>query len=543
MDGCFSTGCFTNGRRRAANCISGLRFSSVCLTLAALCSLVTPAYGQLRSGSTSRSLYADQVGAPKKTPAPQRAASGRVVPASGTQVKTPKLAHSSSQQDRSRQAAADSPVRTASYSELDAIADGERIYSDDGLSYADNASSGYEVLEPRPHYGGRGCSGCDGYGGCDGGCRIAPTCSTVCPPGCGPLMALWCRMSVRAEVPLYWRRAAATPPLVTTAPSSTNSDIAGQLGRNSTEILLGNGILDESVNAGFRLTLGTWLGQDECYGLMFRYWNAGDQENNYTFHSNQFPVLARPFLNTTISGSPAQDTQLVAYPGDSVGNISVASRSEVSGLDLTLKRLLYQDRFTRIDWLYGYQRMRIEEQLGISSNTTVTGNLPALQGATLAVTDLFTTDNEFNGVSYGLMSTREFACWKMETMFRLGLGNLRRQVNIAGSTTSTSGGTTSTESQGLLARNTNGRPFEDDTFVILPEVAINMAYQLRPGLDFNVGYNYMMLPKVAQAGQQINDNLAVNLSDPLVGRLDPQLNFDERKYWLHSLGLGLQLRY
>ena len=104
-------------------------------------------------------------------------------------------------------------------------------------------------------------------------------------------------------------------------------------------------------------------------------------------------------------------------------------------------------------------------------------------------------------------------------------------------------GISSTEAQGLLARNTNSQVFEDDTFVVIPELSFNFGYRIRPGLDFNVGYNYMVIPKVAQAAQQIDNDLAVNLSDPLVGALDPALDFTERRYWLHSLGLGFQLRY
>ena len=97
--------------------------------------------------------------------------------------------------------------------------------------------------------------------------------------------------------------------------------------------------------------------------------------------------------------------------------------------------------------------------------------------------------------------------------------------------------------QGLLARNTNDQPFTDDTFVVIPEVGINFAYLIRPGVHFNFGYNYMLVPKVAQAAQQLDNNLAVNLSDPLTGALDPSLDFVERDYWINSLGLGFQIRY
>lgn len=356
-------------------------------------------------------------------------------------------------------------------------------------------------------------------------------------------MALWCRTSVRAEVPLYWRRAMGPPPLVTTAPTGTDPNLAGQLGQRTTQILLGGkgDKLDERLNAGLRLTFSTWLGSEKQYALMFRYWNAGDQDNTFNFSSNQIPILARPFLDTSATVS-AQNTQLIAFPGETIGNISVTTMSEVDGLELTLNRLLYQDRFTQVHWLYGYQHVSIDEGLSIFSNTTVTG-VPGLQGNTIAVRDTFRTENDFNGVAYGLMGSRQMACWKMETLFRLGLGNLRRKVDIDGSTTTTANGAVMTTSQGLLARHTNDRSFVDDTFVVVPEVGVNFATQIRPGLDFNVGYNYLMVPKVAQASQQINNNLAVNLSDPLVGALDPSLRLGEGKFWLHSLGLGLQLRY
>lgn len=520
----------------------GGRCLPVLLTALCLCcGLSSSATAQLRSGRTTRNLYADEI--------PVRTAAGRPetvrVPARDSgQRPARESGKASTGQRRS------TPVVSASYSEPSIAAEevvpneyGDHQFAamDEGMTYLDSgdySDFGAGSFES----GGCGEPGCDSCGSYS---AVAPTCTSMaCSPGTGPLMALWCRTSVRAEVPLYWRRAMGPPPLVTTSPSGTSADVAGRLGQNTTQLLLGgNGNkLDERLNAGVRLTFSTWLGSEKQYALMFRYWNAGNQDNTFDFNSNQFPILARPFLNTS-AATAAQDTQLVAFPGDTVGNISVATESKIDGLELTLKRLIYQDRFTRVDWLYGYQHVSIDEGLSIFSNTTVTGAVPGLQGNTIAIRDNFRTANDFNGVAYGLMGSRHIACWKMETLFRLGLGNLRRKVNIDGSTTTTANGAVMTSSQGLLARHTNDRSFVDDTFVVVPEVGINFATQLRPGLDFNVGYNYLMVPKVAQASQQINDNLAVNLSDPLVGALDPSFNLDEGKYWIHSLGLGLQLRY
>ncbi len=422
----------------------------------------------------------------------------------------------------------------------------------DGIGHDPLSSNGYSSpTSERLVTGGCGCSACSS--GCDDFAELAPACASTCGCGsgggarfndCSPLGGILNNLSIRAEVPLYWRRAAGPPALVTTSPLGTAQGVAGELGQTTTQTLFGNGPLNDDATAGFRITLGTSFGGSDNFGLLFRYWNAGEQDDTATLSSDQNPILARPFLNTT-TGTGVQDTQLVAFPNQSSGNISIATTSDVQGFNVLLRRLAYRDRFTRVDWLYGYQNVNIEESLSINSNTLVTGNAnPALTGASIAVSDRFATENDFNGVTYGFMGDRRMGCWKFESMFRLGLGNLRRKVNIGGATTTTSAaGVSNTEPQGLLARNTNNQGFKDDTFIVLPEVGFNAAYTIRPGLDFNVGYNYMLIPKVAQASRQIDKQLAVNLSDPLTGALDPQLDFEERKYWLHSLGLGLQWNY
>ncbi|MFK7734634.1 MAG: BBP7 family outer membrane beta-barrel protein [Pirellulaceae bacterium] len=505
----------------------------------------SPALGQLRTGRGERAFY--------KTPPVKQSGYG-----------TPEGRES----DRESSTTA-SILASANDENSYANDEGSRVVSASGQQYLDESNYYSESAEPysvSSHAGCQGCDSCDGMGmstspimmgsscgaggcgdigcgGCSGGALLAPAASAYCPPGCGPLMALWYRMRVRAEVPMYWRRDQGPPALVTTSATGTAADVAGELEQATTDILFGNGTLSNDATAGIRLTFNTWLDAQKCYGLTLRYWNTGDQNLSSTFGSSDFDILARPFFNTTTTGSEEQDTQLVAFPNESIGSIQIDTESAVGGLDFYLRRELYSDRFNRLEWLWGYQHASVEESLSVFSNTTVTGNVPALTGTNIAVSDRFETENDFHGMSYGLMNTRTFGCLRMETMFRLGAGNLRRKVSIAGSTTTSSGGASVTSDQGLLARATNAQPYVDDTFIVLPELGINLGYRIRPGFDFTLGYNYMVIPKVAQAAQQIDNDLAVNLSDPLNGALDPQLDFDERQFWIHSLGFGLQLRY
>ncbi len=521
-------------------CVGILGFLPVTVGL-----LASPAVAQLRTGREQRTLYHDQLVSQQKSKSKDPKRDSQVAQASYEKGQAVKSILDAGQPEQS----VGSGVATNAVKQHGTVQG--PVVHDSAVSdgYIPNASSGGCGCN---QCGGGLVSGCSCSSACDGFSELAPTCAGTCGgfgeamfSGCGPLANLLSRLSIRAEVPLYWRRAAGPPTLVTTAPDGTAQDVAGELGQATTRTLLGgNGPLGDDANAGFRITLGTWLRQDQCYGLLFRYWNAGNQNETNSFNSNQNGILARPFLNTT-TGNGVQDTQLIAFPNQSTGSISVSTGSEVYGLNIMLRRLAYQDRFTRVDWLYGYQHVSIDETMSINSNTLVTGNQnPALTGASIAVSDRFATQNDFHGVTYGFMGNRDLGCWKFESTFRLGLGNLRRQASASGSTTTTSAaGVSATESQGLLARNTNNQPFTDDTFIVLPEWGFNAAYRIRPGLDFNVGYNYMLIPKVAQASRQVDKQLAVNLSDPLTGSLDPQLDFEERRYWLHSLGLGLQWNY
>ncbi|MGN6136461.1 MAG: BBP7 family outer membrane beta-barrel protein [Aureliella sp.] len=519
---------------------------------------------QLRSGGVERPLYRQS--APVASPTASRAvrpatrSQSRLAPASadGTRiVRAPAPRSIMEQSDASapRQA---TPSKSETQSRVQPMPD--PLPNDDAITTFDDGSSGgfdggvYDSYDAGGYggyesyagnFGGGGgcsCGQCGGQG--DYFSDLAPgCCQASCGAGMcdGPLSRLLGRLSVRAEAGLFWRRGMGLPPLVTTAPVGTAANVAGQLGQNSTQVLLGNNIVNQDMQAGFRINVATWL-DPSCYrGVIVRYTNAGDQSNDFVFTSSATPILARPFNNIT-SGTSTPDTQLVSYPGDSSGDIRVRTTSELDGFDIALKRLAYRDRFTRADWLFGYQHNHIAESLHITSNTTVTGNVPPLTGSSISVSDMVRTTNNFNGAVIGLMSTRQFAYFKFEAIGRLGLGSLERRVDLAGSTTTTSSaGVATTESQGLLVRNTNNRPFKDDTFVTVPEFGLNAGYYLTPNIDFSFGYNYVLIPKVAQPGRQLDGT--INLSDPLSGAMRPQLALSTQPYWIHSLNLGMQWRY
>lgn len=496
-------------------------------------------FAQLRTGSNSRRLYkSDEV---KQTEADDYSEEETaveqpaVVKSSGKKSPVVPASHSNVVQSNGRNSqVAPSTVKRASASQVrlagctscgSGVASGTVIDTESPMM---DSSMGSYVESA---CGTGSCGGCNSC--CDDMC---------CEPACvGPLQSLLMRMSFRAEAPLFWRRPQSTPPLVTTAPDTTDSATAGRLGQAATQVLRG-GIFDDGVHAGVRFTVSTWLDPQQYKGVSFRYWNAGTFNNTDTFDSTRFPILARPITNTT-TGTATADTQLISYPGQSTGSITISSQSKLYGMDLLVRHMAYADRFTRFDWVYGYHHTLIGERISIASQTTVTGNVGGLQGANISVNDDFRTQNRYHGFAMGFQSNRRIGFFNLETTFKLIAGNLERQVAISGGTTTVSGGTTTQTTQGLLARNTNIRNITSNTFALAPEVGLNLAYAIGPNLDFTVGYNYLMIPKVAQAGRQIDRNLRVNLSNPLTGSQDPGFPFTTSRYWDRSLGLGAQLRY
>jgi hypothetical protein len=351
-------------------------------------------------------------------------------------------------------------------------------------------------------------------------------------------------LSVRLEATNWDRSASNMPVLVTTSPVGTDPTIAGQLGLNTTSILFGGGNVNDTPEGGGRLTLNTWLDDCRYYGLTFRGWDAGTGDTDFFASQSTHPIVARPFLDFT-NGLPAtQNAQLIAYPGDTAGNIRINAESEVAGGDLMLRRLLWTGPRSRWDMLYGYQFAQLNESLDIQSNSTVIDSGSLLFNTQIGVNDFFRTRNQFQGFSVGIQGAKRWGCWYFDGMFKLGLGNMERTITIAGQTRVTdSNGTTTVDNEGLLARFSNDGHYVSDTFVIVPEFGLNVGYALTNNLDITLGYTAMSLPKVAQAASQIDPQLGSNLSDPLVGEMRPNFVLTETNYWLSGFSYGLQYRY
>jgi hypothetical protein len=157
--------------------------------------------------------------------------------------------------------------------------------------------------------------------------------------------------------------------------------------------------------------------------------------------------------------------------------------------------------------------------------------------------DQFTTRNEYHGGLIGLLGQLRCRCFTFQGLAKIALGNMRQTVTIDGQTVIDDGVTVVTDPNGLLARWTNIGTYRRDEFAVVPEVGLTMSYAFCRGVDLTVGYSLIVWSDVVQPGDQIDPELAVNLSQPPTGAQRPAFQFDSTEYWVRGLTLGLSCRY
>jgi len=374
-------------------------------------------------------------------------------------------------------------------------------------------------------------------------------CRTSCGPAIliqppGFVSSLLRRMQFRIEAATFWPDGQNLPQLITTRRPANDPETDGLIGLEPDTVNLfgGSEVLGGAVQ-GVRGELGSYLDEGRTHGFLLRFFDGGS--NSLTFNSTPTsePVVTRPFFSTA---NNAQSTVAVNYPNSTSGSLNANISSEVYGGDILFRRLILKDCAGRIEFLAGYQTARLADSLLISSTSTALVNTPAPAGTISQITDRFSTVNRFNGIALGFSGILRERQWSLSGMVKLGLGNMENSVAIDGSSTITvpgNPGSTSTTANGLLARNTNQGNYVFNTFVVTPETNLTFGYRLTRRLEATVGYSYLGLPKVARVADQLDPQLASNLSNPPTGARTPSFSLRESNYALHSLDYGLQWRY
>ncbi len=348
------------------------------------------------------------------------------------------------------------------------------------------------------------------------------------------------------------------PPLVTTSPTGTARAAAGVLGPPATTVLFGDSSINDDIRSGARITFGTWMGDQRGIGLEGDYFALDDESTQFTRTSLGNPILARPFFNM-LTG--LETAELVAFPNLISGTVNVDAMTRLQGagarfvfplcagggcVDSLLGQGARGDVYYafRCNMIAGYRFARLDDRLTIGED--LTSRDPQNPG-TFQMVDQFQTENQFHGADLGMMLQSRRGPWTLEGLVKVGIGNNRGTVQIAGSTNITQGGITDQHSGGLLAQRTNIGTYTQDQFAMLPELGLNLGLNLNPNWRITCGYTFLYWSRVLRAGDQIDLDLNPNLlppeANPFTGPLRPRFEYHYTDLWAQGMNVGLEGRW
>lgn len=354
--------------------------------------------------------------------------------------------------------------------------------------------------------------------------------------GCCAEECCFPKTTARLEYLMWWGRGQNVPSLVTTNPNAPPV-----LSDPGTVTLFGNQSIQQNLRSGFRITLNHELEDGSLIGG--RFWALEQARANYLNSSNGNPNLGIPFFNTQL---PGEDAVLVVFPGRTTdGNVNIRTGNEILGTDAWIRRCIARDDCFQMDWLAGYQFVRLNDSLFMNSAATDISGTSLPVGTVIQVSDNFRTHSEFHGGTLGLAVDNRYGPWQLDLLAKVAIGNMRQTVDVRGSTTVTEPNLAPVSSpSGLFAQGTNSGVRSRNRLAFIPEINCNLGLQIDDQWSFTVGYSFLYFSDVVVAGGQIDRTINPSQNPgPLVGPTRPAPLLNSTDYWVQGLNLGVDFRF
>lgn len=379
----------------------------------------------------------------------------------------------------------------------------------------------------------------------DSSCVDGVSCTDPsCTDGCGgdPSRRHCWDLWGSAEVLLWWMKGTDLPPIVGTSPAGTIRNDASVVATAGYTTLYGGDISGRDLQAGGRITLGTWLDGTHNAGIGGRFFALDGTSEHFDQATDGSTILGRPFFNV---GLNREDAALVGFPGEVAGNVHAEFTNNLMGAEAFFRIMLERSRLRRLDVISGYQFMRMDDDLRVYSTSDIIDPASLAFGARINIFDRFRGTNEFHGAMIGLQGVMGRGNWSLTALGKVGLGNNHQQVIIEGTRdVSFPPAPGTVTAGGLLAQPSNIGIHVRDRFIYIPELTLNLAYHIRPTVSVHVGYNLIWMSDVVVSGDHIDRR--VNLTQvpgPVVGPNLPSFQFDSRDFWVQGINMGVNWNF
>jgi hypothetical protein len=357
-----------------------------------------------------------------------------------------------------------------------------------------------------------------------------------------------------ADYLMWWVKGQSIPqPLITVG--SSNDPVPGALGQPNTRVLFGNDQVQLGLFSGLRLGLGGWLDDDHLYGLEASGFFLPRNSHSVAFYSDGSTpaALAQPVIIPG-SGEQAYSSSLQHFIA---GSIWASTSTAVNGYEINLARCLTRDCNREIDLLVGFRQLTVQETLDVASDIvelqpcglTFYG-IPIQPGDHILTSDRFATSTNFYGPQIGSKISWSCGRFDFDAVGKLGIGVSQELLRVSGDTIwAPVSGPVLSAPGGILTQTTNIGSYFRDRFAVLPEVDLNMHYQIASWASLGFGYTFLYLSNVVRPGLVIDRTVdpARVPSDQAYGTGTttnrPGVFFRDTGFWAQGLNFNVTFQY
>ena len=333
----------------------------------------------------------------------------------------------------------------------------------------------------------------------------------------------------------------APPPLVITGPGP----LLPVLGGAGTEVVLGGKEIHNSWRSAGKFTLGYWFDNSCLLGAEIGYFFLPHGEKKSSVTADGSPpsaILTTPFFNV-VTG--LEDSTGVAIPGVFSGVAKLKVSNNLQGAEFNIVAVSDINCDFEYRLLAGVRWVNFDEKLLFTTSS------PFLAPVDIWKTeDKFNVRNNFYGGQLGGGIRWNQCQYSIDATVKVALGAMYEHLTIAGKlvTNDFNGfGSPITYPGGYFALPTNIGHYKKTKFSAIPEAEINFGYEIYPGLTAKLGYMFMYISDVLEAGNQIDRNInpsqssAISDTDTpaLVGAAAPIAKIKSSSLWVQGAKFSL----
>jgi hypothetical protein len=170
--------------------------------------------------------------------------------------------------------------------------------------------------------------------------------------------------------------------------------------------------------------------------------------------------------------------------------------------------------------------------------------------STIVDFDRFRASNHFYGGQLATRANWYAGLWDVTVVGKLALGGTEQIIGVdGGSILYTPGSAPVSAVGGILAQPSNIGRYYHCAFTAVPEVDLNVGYQITPWLRAQVGYSFIYWSSVVRPGDQI-DRTVNPFQVPTdqnygagTGPARPVLTPHTTDFWAQGINFGLEFRF